>query len=212
MEPKTTTGLIYAKIISVMQEVSAIAKSNEAIEPGAKFSYRGIDDLANALHPIFKKHGIFILPEVLNHTEESKDFMPKLRVTTVEVKYSFCASDGSSVMVTVRGEAADGEDKGLSKAMSIALKTALTQMFLIPTEEGGGLTPKDAPVQDQRPWLGARQFHAVLLRIVGGEKGLMKKVDMAYRVNGAHAVALREADKKAKIKSGNGNKATKARQ
>lgn len=47
-------------------------------------------------------------------------------------------TDGSSVETVNVGEAMDSADKGMNKAMSIALKYSLLQMFLIPTEE-----PKD---------------------------------------------------------------------
>ena len=44
-------------------------------------------------------------------------------------------TDGSSVETVNVGEAMDSGDKGFNKAMSIALKYSLLQMFLIPTEE-----------------------------------------------------------------------------
>ena len=47
-------------------------------------------------------------------------------------------TDGSYVDTVNVGEAMDSGDKGMNKAMSIALKYSLLQMFLIPTEE-----PKD---------------------------------------------------------------------
>jgi len=45
------------------------------------------------------------------------------------------AEDGSEVAMTSIGEAMDYGDKGASKTLSIALKYALVNMFLIPTEE-----------------------------------------------------------------------------
>ena len=55
-------------------------------------------------------------------------------------------TDGSYVETTNVGEAADSGDKGMNKAMSIALKYSLLQMFLIPTEEQkdpDAVTPED---------------------------------------------------------------------
>lgn len=47
-------------------------------------------------------------------------------------------TDGSCIETVNVGEAMDSGDKGMNKAMSIALKYSLLQMFLIPTDE-----PKD---------------------------------------------------------------------
>jgi hypothetical protein len=44
-------------------------------------------------------------------------------------------SDGSSVTTVITGEAMDSGDKATNKAMSVALKYALLQMFLIPTDD-----------------------------------------------------------------------------
>ena len=51
------------------------------------------------------------------------------------VEFTFWAEDGSSVSCTMIGEAMDSGDKASNKAMSTALKYALMQMFMIPTEE-----------------------------------------------------------------------------
>lgn len=55
--------------------------------------------------------------------------------TRANVTFHFVASDGSEVKISNVGEAMDSGDKGMNKAMSIALKYALMQMFLIPTED-----------------------------------------------------------------------------
>jgi hypothetical protein len=54
------------------------------------------------------------------------------------VRYSFVAEDGSSISTDAIGEGMESGDKASAKAMSIAQKYAILQMFLVPTEE-----PKD---------------------------------------------------------------------
>src|SRR5690606_30131319 len=55
--------------------------------------------------------------------------------SVIDVKFTFYAEDGSSVSSIIKGEAMDSGDKATNKAISTALKYALMQMFLIPTEE-----------------------------------------------------------------------------
>jgi hypothetical protein len=52
-----------------------------------------------------------------------------------KLKFTFWAEDGSSVSSIVFGEALDMGDKAGNKCMSIALKYALLQTFMIPTED-----------------------------------------------------------------------------
>lgn len=192
--------LIYKKIIAVMQAMKSIPKQSTAAAGTAAtdddFDFRGIDAIYNALNPLFKEHGIFCLPEVRS-TETVPTRDQKKNKTTVEVKYTFCAEDGSQAAIIVRGEAIDDSDKGLSKAMSIAQKTALTQMFLIPTNDPVKTTEAantGTVVQDQRPWLNDRQFKKILARLKDKkEVGLLRKVMKAYKIKDEHLDKMQEA-------------------
>jgi hypothetical protein len=57
------------------------------------------------------------------------------REVTVRVRYRFLAPDGSHVDVVVPGESLDKSDKGVAKAMSVAYRIALIQLFCLPTDE-----------------------------------------------------------------------------
>lgn len=127
---------IHEKMISVLKDVGAVGK--EKFNSFHKFKFRGIDQIINRLHPILAGHGIFILPEVLDSQRHRRPARDGCLVThqILTVRFSFMADDGSSVSVTVMGESVDGGDKAVAKAMAAALKTALLQTFLIPTENG----------------------------------------------------------------------------
>ena len=125
---------IHEAMCGIMRDCGAIGKDRKNLQQNFKF--RGIDDTYNALHDVFAKHGVVILPEVLKHCV-SERATAKGGVAydhLVEVRFNFMAEDGSSVSAAVVGEAADSGDKGVTKAASIALKYALFQIFLIPTE------------------------------------------------------------------------------
>ena len=126
---------IYESITKIMSEVPAIGKEKTNLQQ--KFKYRGIDDVMNALQPLLAKHKVFIAPEVLEQTREERDTKSggTLIYSICKIKYTFYAEDGSSIVATTIGEGMDSGDKATNKAMAIAMKYALFQVFCIPTEE-----------------------------------------------------------------------------
>lgn len=118
-----------------MSEVPAIGKEKTNLQQ--KFKYRGIDDVMNALQPLLAKYKVFIAPEVLEQTREERDTKNDgtLIYSICKIKYTFYAEDGSSIVATTIGEGMDSGDKATNKAMAIAMKYALFQVFCIPTEE-----------------------------------------------------------------------------
>ena len=126
---------IHKSIMSVMEDIGAIGKNQSNKQQG--FKYRGIDDVMNALQPLLVKHGIYAVPRVVEqHREErvSKNGS-SLFYSILKIEYTFYAQDGSSICATVIGEGMDSGDKASNKAMSVAFKYALFQVFCIPTEE-----------------------------------------------------------------------------
>lgn len=129
------TPMIYGAIANIMKETKAIAKGEKNEQQN--FMFRGIDSVMNELHELFANNGVFILPEVVDYnvTEKVTGRGSILYYTRAKVKYHFMAADSSEVCTVNVGEAMDSGDKGMNKAMSAALKYALTQMLLIPTKE-----------------------------------------------------------------------------
>ena len=126
---------IYESITKIMEEIPAIGKEKKNLQQG--FKYRGIDDVMNALQPLLAKHKVFIAPEVLEQTREERTTAKggTLIYSICKIKYTFYAEDGSSISSTTIGEGMDSGDKATNKAMAIAMKYALFQVFCIPTEE-----------------------------------------------------------------------------
>lgn len=132
-------GLIFERICAIKGTVDAVGKSRKASNGSFSYKYRGLEDLINALSPLFATHQVFPIPTVLdtvrNHveTEKGKDKF----ITLLKVAYRFYAVDSSYVECIVLGEGIDNGDKSSSKAMSEAFKKALEQIFCIPTGEAG---------------------------------------------------------------------------
>ena len=126
---------IYQSITKIMEEVPSIGKTQRNKTQG--FMYRGIDDVMNALQPLLAKNKVFIVPEILEQMREERTTSKggNLIYSICKIKYKFYAEDGSSVEAITIGEGMDSGDKATNKAMAIAMKYALFQVFCIPTDE-----------------------------------------------------------------------------
>ncbi len=104
---------------------------------GAGYKFRGIDDVYNAISPVMAKHGLVIMPRILDRqiTERESQAGKALFCVVVEAEFDFVSShDSSKHTVRTFGEAMDSGDKATNKAMSAAYKYAAFQTFCIPTE------------------------------------------------------------------------------
>ena len=143
---------IYGLIAQAMKEIGAIGKDSTATNNSGKIMYkfRGIDAVYNALNPVFSKLGLFMVPEVLEHTREERKTVSggALIYSILKVKYTMYAPDGSNVTAIVEGEGMDSGDKASNKAMSAAYKYAAFQILCIPTED---TVDPDAEVHEVMP-------------------------------------------------------------
>lgn len=141
---------VYECIAAVSAEIAqtGIAKSRKNQQQG--YSFRGIDEVFNALAPLLAKHHLVILPRILSREcieRTSKSGSPQYFVT-VEAEFDYVsAKDTSKHVVRTFGEAQDSADKATNKAMSAAYKYAAFQTFCIPTEgdnDADATTPEEA--------------------------------------------------------------------
>jgi len=124
---------IHERLVAIMRKVPPIAKDSQNKQQG--FNYRGIDAVYNTLQPLFAEQGVVLITEVLESkvTERKTNSGGTLYNTALKMNVHFVAEDGSEVVATVYGEGSDSGDKGYNKAMSVGLKYAMFQTFLIPT-------------------------------------------------------------------------------
>lgn len=126
---------IHEQMIKIMADVGPIAKDRKNTAQG--YSFRGVDDVYEALQLVMAKHGVFPVPTVLSAETENRTTAKgtALIYRVLLIRYDFYADDGSSIAATVIGEGMDSGDKAANKAMSVAEKYALIQILLIPTKE-----------------------------------------------------------------------------
>lgn len=141
---------IYKAIAAVLSDVGAVGKDGQ--NAFDKYRYRSIDAVMNAMHPAMAKHGVFVIPEVLEQSREERGAKSGgvLIYSIIKVRYTFYAEDGSSLTATVIGEGMDKGDKSVNKAMSAAFKYALFQVFCIPTDEFSD-SEDESPEARQKP-------------------------------------------------------------
>lgn len=133
-----TADIAYAPIhvlmSRVMADIGAVSKSD--YNQHQKFNFRGIDSLQNACYGPMCKHGVFVVPEVIEahyaavKTSGGKDSQQ----ATLRIRFTFYGPAGDSVSAITQGESMDSADKATNKAMAAAFKYALLQSFCIPTE------------------------------------------------------------------------------
>lgn len=144
---------VYAAIAAVMSELSAEGIGKDRRNQQQGYSFRGIDDVYNALSPILSRHNLCMLPRILSREvveRQTAGNPPKpLFYVTVEAEFDFvCADDGSRHTIRTYGEAMDMADKATNKAMSAAYKYAAMMAFAIPTE---GENDADATTHEVAP-------------------------------------------------------------
>lgn len=127
---------IVRLLSQVMEDVGAVKKGDR--NEHQKFTFRGIDAVTNAVSPALRKHGVIVVPQVIDYQYDTitvgnpAKSMGHVRVL---VRYTFHASDGSSLETVTPGESFDSGDKATAKAMSVAFRTCLIQALCLPTDE-----------------------------------------------------------------------------
>lgn len=127
---------IAHKLALASKEVGVVGKWGQ--NQHQRYNFRGIEHVINAVHPVFSRLGIVIKVRVLDwkyETATTSKGVGQIRVRLL-MEYTFIDGEsGDELSATVPAEAFDTSDKATSKAISVALRTALTQVLYIPTME-----------------------------------------------------------------------------
>ena len=131
------TSKVYQAIGAVSAAMSAdgIAKGRKNQQQG--YSFRGIDDVLNALSSALVQAGLVILPRCTERIVVERETAKGGALFNVTCRVEFdlvSTEDGSTHTVATYGEAMDSADKATNKAMSAAYKYLALLVFCIPTE------------------------------------------------------------------------------
>lgn len=131
----TTITTLLAEVAS---KVGAVGKDQQVTSGPARFNFRGIDAVVNAVAGPLHAAGIIVTPTVDHVTYDTVEVGQKrtpMTVCRVVCTYTFHGPDGDQVTAQAAAEAFDSGDKATSKAMSVAYRTALLQALTLPTDE-----------------------------------------------------------------------------
>lgn len=129
---------IFPLLSAVMNEVQSVHKGERNTTPGQSYNFRGIDAVTNAVGPALRKHGVIVVPRILESSYAEVLAGAKrtpMGSARLVVEFTWYAPDGSSVVSSAAGEAFDSGDKATSKAQSVAFRTAMIQTLCLPTDE-----------------------------------------------------------------------------
>ena len=190
---------VYKAIAAVQGELAkvGIAKANRNSQQG--YNFRGIDDVYAALSPLLAKHGLCVIPRVIERTmlEKTTSKGNPLFYVTVHAEFDFVSSeDGSKHTAATYGEAMDSGDKATNKAMSAAYKYAAFMTFAIPTEGDNDADATTHDVRSSPPAITQEQFEE-LTNLMDRSGTSAETICKGY---GIEAVALLPATKFPKLK------------
>lgn len=130
-----TTSIAQA-LAAVMGEVQSISKDQRVSEGPARFNFRGVDDVMQAVGPALRKHGVIFAPTrvvSVDHERYTTAKGSQMDGVTVVVEYTATGPSGDFLTFASAGQAADAGDKATSKALSVAYRTVLLQALCVPT-------------------------------------------------------------------------------
>jgi hypothetical protein len=137
-DPPNKASDVVQRIAAVMEEVTSVSKDDQFNGGATRYAYRGVDRVVKALSASMRKHKLVMLPVasgVPEYIPVTTSNGKPANMVRILVTYGIYGPEGDRVALTVPGEAMDSSDKAVSKAMSVAWRTALIQAFFLPTEE-----------------------------------------------------------------------------
>ncbi|MFE3452443.1 ERF family protein [Nonomuraea sp. NPDC059194] len=127
---------IYQALAQVMKKVRSVAKRDQ--NSHGNYVFRGVDAVVNAVGPKLRDVGVIVVPIVEDSSYDTVEVgrnRTQMGHAQVTVTYRFYGPDGTHLDCRVPGEAMDSGDKAMSKAMSVAFRTALIQALCLPTDD-----------------------------------------------------------------------------
>lgn len=177
-------GMIHGKIIEVMRAVGPVAKAGRYDEGATKYNYRKADDVFDALHPAMAAAGIYpkpIVREVIRVKGMTANNKPRTEIT-LKITYRFTAEDGSYEDVYLEVDNWNTSDKGIGAAMTVALRIALLQLFVIATGD-----PDPDSIREETastaPYLSAPLAQHILRT---AKEAPLERLEEAWRLLTAH--------------------------
>lgn len=130
-DPKT----VYQAWADVMATIRSVGKGGINRQQG--FTFRGIEQVQNAVGPALREHGVAVVPtvEAIDVERYQTDRGTGMMGVIVTMSFTVFGPAGDHFTGRAYGQASDAGDKAVTKAQSVALRTFLTQALMIPTND-----------------------------------------------------------------------------
>lgn len=132
---KSDKPTIHEAILGVMMDIGRIGIAKSSKNREQNYDFRGIEQAMNMMAPIIRDRGITIEPNYsdLQIGEKATKSGGSMRLVTIKGTFKFTGPAGDSITSSYYGEGMDSGDKAVTKAQSVAFRTALFQQFIVPT-------------------------------------------------------------------------------
>jgi len=149
-------------VAAVMAEVQAVGKNDSTSGGGPKYRYRSIDGLINGIAPAMHKHGLILVPHVVDVEIVPMPGRSGWTETRMTIEYDVTGPDGSTLTRPVRTFAigADNGDKGPGKALSYGYKSAISQLLCIPTQDPA-MDNEHANIPEAEPLISTAELKSI---------------------------------------------------
>lgn len=135
----------------VSRDVGVIAKDQQVTSGPARYNFRGIDDVLDAIHGPMAEHGVEFIPSgftVIDNTVGVTKSGGSQQHLLGVVHYTIVGPAGDSIPAAVLAEAQDTSDKAASKLMSMAYKYLAFQVLSIPVRGALEESDRDSSPRD----------------------------------------------------------------
>lgn len=159
----------------VMRDLPGIGKGMNADPSQGGYAYRGIEQITGHTQTLFARHGIVMIPEVLEWDREEVTVANKpWHDEKCKIVYRVYGPGGLDDVIEVGPlftVGRDGSDKGVNKCMTQALKYALIQVLCIgdKKDDADGTTSeagyRDEPMAEPIDALAAEELRLRLTRV-----------------------------------------------
>lgn len=130
------TKTVLKALCAVQKDLSEIGIAKNDNNKFDDYKFRGIDAVLNAMAPVLSRHGVVIIPSVVEceiRTVTSSQGKPQNHAK-VKTEFTLYDEDGDSITHSFYGEGMDRGDKAVNKACTAAYKYFLFEAFCIPVE------------------------------------------------------------------------------
>lgn len=208
---------VYAKIAAFQGELAKTGISKDGNNSAQGYKFRGIDQVYGALSPLLARHGLCVLPRIIEREMHERVTIKEwngqkkesvLFYVTVTAEFDFVsADDGSTHTVRTYGEAMDSGDKATNKAMSAAYKYAALMTFAIPTE---GDNDADATTHEVGPTKAHAKPAKAEVRATVDRDTVTQMIALCEALGGNQAQVICDAYKVSALSELNAKQATAA--